>query len=260
MVDFTDSQLIAKLGEKISNMCKSIGEVDKDGTNKHSGYDYISSDNLVGHIRMNLSPNRLAVFPELGDIEEKSTTQENAAGKKLYWTKTTVKMKFEIVDTETGFVKIFDWTGSDQDTGGKSLGQAITECTKRFYSKLFQVSSKEDKDPDSNTGNMPTDDQGQEPKKTESEAMMDNLKPKDNPVDPEPEPSLFPWSEMLKNIVALPEYGTAIQALLKSKEFEPEDMRSEIEADAQIVYEAIVKTKGFEDSETQPDDEIDQHF
>ena len=248
MTELTNMQLIAKFGEKISKMCKSIGEVEQDGTNTNSNYKYISSDNLVGQIRTNLSVNKLAIFPELGEIEEKSTTAQNKAGKTVYWTKTTVKMRFEIVDTETGYVKIFNWTGSDQDTGGKSLGQAITECTKRFYFKLFQVSSKEDKDPDSNTGNMPTED-SPAPAKPESEKLKDALKPKAEPKDgtagtvqaAEPEASL--WALKLARLVDSPDYKPAIQFLLKSEEFAPEDMRTDVEENAIIVYEAIIRQK-----------------
>jgi len=256
-MELTESQLVAKLGEKVSNMCKSIGEVEEDGKNKFSDYDYISSNNLLGHIRMNLSPNRLAIFPNLEDIEDVSRVQEKN-GKKVYWTKTTVKMKFEVIDTETGFMKIFTWTGSDQDTGGKSLGQAITECTKRFYFKLFQVSSKEDKDPDSNTGNMPVNDEGKPEVKND---IADRLKPKEERP-----------TEKLREIITLPDYKSTIQALLKSESVLPSQLRSEDEDEAEKVVLMIEQAKGFEDSEkkeqktiaenieTQPVDENGQYF
>jgi hypothetical protein len=60
-------------------------------------------------------------------------------------------MEFKMVDTDTGYSEIVHWQGADQDTGGKSFGQAVTECCKRFYFKLFNVSSLGEVDPDSKT-------------------------------------------------------------------------------------------------------------
>ncbi|NIA28835.1 MAG: hypothetical protein GWP06_02845 [Actinobacteria bacterium] len=235
---YEEHELIAKLGEKISNMCKSIGEVEKDGENKHSHYAYISSDNLLAHIRANLAPNRLSIIPNLDSIEEKSTVQEGQNGKK-YWTKTTVGMSFEIIDTETGYVKTLTWTGSDQDTGGKSMGQAITECTKRFYFKLFQVSSKEDKDIDSKTDEQePIDDSG---------AMANALKPKNQPEKKEPqkpEPKkLGKWAKKLAKLAKSPLHQIAIQAILKEKKATPESIRSQDEEAASVVVNLIEQQK-----------------
>ncbi len=44
---------------------------------------------------------------------------------------------------------MYKWSGADQDTNGKSCGQATTEAEKRFLFKLFKISCKGDEDPDS---------------------------------------------------------------------------------------------------------------
>jgi hypothetical protein len=73
------------------------------------------------------------------------------AGKDSTWTRTVLKMQFEIVDTETGYSETKLWFSADQDTGGKSMPQAVTEGCKRFKMKLFKFSSKGDVDPDNKT-------------------------------------------------------------------------------------------------------------
>ena len=242
---YEEHELIAKLGEKISNMCMSIGEVEQDGKNKDQGYGFISSDNLLSHIRANLSPNQLAIFPNLDSVEENSKVTDKKGGGKNYWTKTTVTMTFEVVDTETGYVKTFTWTGYDQDTGGKSMGQAITECTKRFYFKLFQVSSKEDKDIDSKTDEQP-------PPMDDSEAMKTALKPAaKKQVPPKTEnKKLGKWATKLAKLAKSPLHQTAIQTVLKEKLATAESMRAEDEELAGVVCNLIEKQR---DLETKPE-------
>jgi len=136
----------AKLGEKISKMLKSFGAVAEDGKNTHSNYEYITSNKMVALMREHLESHRLSIIPEIVDYSESKD------GK---WIRSIVKMKFEIIDIDTGYSIVKMWVGADQDVGGKSCGQAITEACKRFYFKLFQVSSKEEKDPDGKTTDTP---------------------------------------------------------------------------------------------------------
>ena len=65
MAEDKQAQLLAKWGAKISLMCKSIGGLDEDGENKFQKYKYISSNNLLGEIRSNLSRCQLAIIPEI---------------------------------------------------------------------------------------------------------------------------------------------------------------------------------------------------
>ncbi len=60
-------------------------------------------------------------------------------------------MSFDIIDTETGYKIVSQFTGSDQDYGGKSEQQAITQCNKYFLFNLFKISTKDEQDGDSKT-------------------------------------------------------------------------------------------------------------
>lgn len=141
----------AKLAAKISKMLKSFGAIAEDGKNTFSNYGYISSNKMVGILREKLEENGISIIPEVVNYDEKYS--QDAKGKS--WIRTIVEMNFEIIDTETGFSINKKFFGADQDTGGKSSGQAVTECCKRFYFKLFQVSSTEEKDPDDKTTGTP---------------------------------------------------------------------------------------------------------
>lgn len=247
---YEEHELIAKLGEKISKMCKSIGEVEQDGKNKDQNYGFISSDNLLSHMRSNLSLNQLAIFPNLDSVESENRVTDKKGGGKNYWTKTTVGMSFEVVDTETGYVKTFTWTGSDQDTGGKSMGQAITECTKRFYFKLFQVSSKEDKDPDSKTDDdQPPNEES--PPIDDNQAMQNALKPPEKKQEPAKSENkkLGKWAKKLLKLAKSPLHQTAIQTILREKIATPESIRSEDEEAASVVCLLIENQR---DKETAP--------
>ena len=148
-----DNDYMAALGAKIALLGKELGQVKEDAKNDFSKYNYISGNQMAALIRDSLPKYFLAIVPEIYDYSETMSTND----KNKQVIRTVVKVQFTIIDTETGFSMVQKWIGADQDTGGKSFGQAVTEATKRFYLKLFNVSSKEDIDPDSKTTEVELD-------------------------------------------------------------------------------------------------------
>jgi hypothetical protein len=145
--ELTEQQQKANLAMKISKLAKDLGAVEADGWNSHSKFNFISSNQMVALNRSHFESAGIAIFPEVDEyIDEHYKTAKGVAG-----IRSTVRMNFEIVDTETGYSLTKKFVGTDQDTGGKSQAQAITECKKRFYFNLFHVSSNEEVDPDSRT-------------------------------------------------------------------------------------------------------------
>jgi hypothetical protein len=135
-----------KLGQKVNAISQALGNLKKDGKNKFSNYDYISYEQLDRELKPLLIEHNLCIIPEVTESKE----SVNVVKEKL-WIRSTIKMNFILIDLETGYVKVVKFQGADQDTGGKSFGQAVTECCKRFYFKLFKVSSPDDNDPDGKT-------------------------------------------------------------------------------------------------------------
>ncbi len=134
----------AKLTQKINAMADAIGQVNAEGKNTHSNYNFVGYEQVNAIIR-SLSPvHKINILPSIIDASE--TTFPNNSGKQVV--RTTVKMSFLLTDTETGYCEERFSFGADQDTQGKSFGQAVTEAQKRFELKLFHISTKADADPD----------------------------------------------------------------------------------------------------------------
>ena len=149
----TKNEEMARLASKINAITAELGAVGQDGTNTQSHYNYTSYEQMNALMRKLLPAHGLSILPSVDDIKEYPYTTKNGTP----GVRTLVKASFLIVDCETGFSIERKFVGADQDFGGKSSGQAVTECTKRFLLKLFHVSSKNDVDPDSRTieGGLP---------------------------------------------------------------------------------------------------------
>jgi hypothetical protein len=143
----TSNENMARLASKINAITAELGAVGQDGTNTQSHYNYISYEQMNSLMRNLLPKHGLSIIPSIDDIREVPYTTKNGSP----GIRSIVKATFLIIDCETGFSIERRFVGADQDVGGKSGGQAVTECTKRFLLKLFHVSSKGDVDPDSRT-------------------------------------------------------------------------------------------------------------
>jgi len=134
----------AKLYTKVNAIAKELGAIKEDGKNDFDHYVFITYQQVNALLRSLLPKHKLALVPQ---VEQCSENEIATSGGKPAM-RSIVKMSFELVDLETGYSETRIFFGGDQDTKGKSLGQAITECQKRFEMKLFHVSSSE-ADPDS---------------------------------------------------------------------------------------------------------------
>jgi len=127
---------------KINEVIKRLGKVEKDGNNTFSRYKYISAEQINGLLRDILPEVGLNIKSEVTDSSE--TNFPSKDGKTVI--RTVVMMLFTITDTDGGDKVEVRFGGADQDTGGKSYGQAVTEATKRFQLKNFFISDKDDPD------------------------------------------------------------------------------------------------------------------
>lgn len=139
------------LAKKLSMIAKDIGAVCPDGTNTQSHYDYISYEKINAIIRNKSAEYGIAFIPSFETIKEEVIP---AAGGKSF-IRTTVQGKMTILDADSNDKIEAGMIGADNDYGGKSCGKAITECEKRYLMKLFHISTKDDKDPDSETNPLP---------------------------------------------------------------------------------------------------------
>jgi hypothetical protein len=146
------AEQLLKLGAKIEALSKKIGSIAKDGRNVHSNYDFISNESMMTALRTELANHQLSILPSVVDYEERDFIVDiPEQQKKKITTRSIVKMEFEIIDLETGFSQVQAFVGAENDSGGKSMQQAITQATKYFFFKLFKVTSKDEVDGDTKT-------------------------------------------------------------------------------------------------------------
>lgn len=136
-----------QIGIKIENVSTAIGTMARDGQNTHSNYSFTSNEKLMSAIRKHLPEQKLSVVSSVIDASEREF--ESGTGKTTI--RSMVTMEFKVIDLETGFHLTERFVGADSDTGGKSMQQAITQCSKYFYFKLFKISSKDESDGDAAT-------------------------------------------------------------------------------------------------------------
>jgi hypothetical protein len=144
-------KLRAELAKKINKIGVEIGKLKPDGTNDFSKYKYISAEQMNAEIREKGEQFGVCIIPSILESAEQSFSTTDEKGKVKVTIRTNVKMAIDVIDTETGYCMPYYFTGSDQDTGGKSEQQAITQCFKYFLFKLFKISTKDDQDGDSKT-------------------------------------------------------------------------------------------------------------
>ncbi len=142
-----NSEGLKGLGLKIETLAKKVGGLKPDGRNSFSKYDYISANQMMAELRGSLLDVGLSILPNVEKYEERDYV--SAEGRVTI--RTVVDMNFTIIDLETGYSKTLFFVGAEQDTGGKSFQQAVTQATKYFLFKLLKTSSDTDADGDAKT-------------------------------------------------------------------------------------------------------------
>ena len=151
---------------KIAMITGELGAILKDGHN--DSYDFISYEQFYAVLRPLIAKHKLVCLPNITQWDEviqkikakvwnKTTKNYEDGEKEIIRTRLcgTIKM----ICGDTGEMIEISAVGADQDYGGKSMAQAITEFDKRALMKIFKVSSKGDVDPDSRTVSIGDDDE-----------------------------------------------------------------------------------------------------
>ena len=136
-----------ELACKIETVASKVGVMDKDGRNDHSNYSFVSHESVTKKIGSLLLENNLGIIPECVSYEERDYVSKGKNG-----VRTIVTMQFEVTDLETGYSKTKIFFGAENDIGGKSMQQAITQATKYFYFKLFKIPFGDDGDKKTSDG------------------------------------------------------------------------------------------------------------
>jgi len=139
------------LYEKIYNVMNESEGLEKDlvvGTGSNS-YKAVGEKEVLNMLKPLFKKNKLIVFPVDGDISESNSTWETEYNSKKE-TKTRnvtqIKVRFKIVDIETGESELLMGFGNGADSQDKGSGKAFTYAFKTMLSKTFMLFSGEDTD------------------------------------------------------------------------------------------------------------------
>jgi hypothetical protein len=139
------------LYEKIYNVMNESEGLEKDLTvgSGSSSYKAVGEKEVLNMLKPLFKKHKLIVFPVDGDISEQNSIYESTY-KDEVTTKTRnvtqIKVKFKIVDIETGESEILMGFGNGADSQDKGSGKAFTYAFKTMLSKTFMLFSGEDTD------------------------------------------------------------------------------------------------------------------
>jgi hypothetical protein len=139
------------LYEKIYNVMNESEGLEKDLTvgSGSSSYKAVGEKEVLNMLKPLFKKHKLIVFPVDGDISEQNSVFESTY-KDEVTTKTRnvtqIKVKFKIVDVETGESETLIGFGNGADSQDKGSGKAFTYAFKTMLSKTFMLFSGEDTD------------------------------------------------------------------------------------------------------------------
>jgi hypothetical protein len=139
------------LYEKIYNVMNETAGLEKNlqvGTGS-SSYKAVGEAEVLNMLKPLFKKHKLVIFPIDGDISETNFSWESEYnGKKETKTRnvTQLRVKFKIVDVESGESEIITGFGNGADNQDKGSGKAFTYAFKTALSKTFMLFSGEDTD------------------------------------------------------------------------------------------------------------------
>ena len=115
----------------------------------NSSYKAVSEAEVLNMMKPLFKKHKLIIFPVDGEVTEHNSSFETEyKGKVTTKTRnvTQLKVKFKIVDVETGESEILIGFGNGADSQDKGAGKAFTYAFKNVLSKTFMLFSVEDAD------------------------------------------------------------------------------------------------------------------
>jgi len=137
------------LAQKLVKVIADLGgKVNKSGYNSHQNYHYITEADLLDAIRPSLAKYNISIFSSAEEVDVREIPTKNGV---TYIT--TVKMKYTLVDGESGdSFDVYSW-GTGADTQDKGYYKAVTGASKYFLLKNFLLSGDDDPENDSDVPN-----------------------------------------------------------------------------------------------------------
>lgn len=136
------------LYQKLAKITGEIGVIAKDGNNQQQKYKYIEYETIAGKFRELFSKYGVVLIPSMVDQERSAiTTSRGSSG-----VSTVCHFEFTVVNADKPDDRfVVKWQGEAADYGDKATNKAATAAVKYYLMRQFNISSKGDEDPDSQT-------------------------------------------------------------------------------------------------------------
>jgi len=112
------------------------------GKNSHFGYEFIKDTQISGVIRPRMAKAGLMVIPDV--LEESWVETKTSRGGSSFVTK--MKIRFTVIDCDTGDEISGTGMGYGDDSGDKGANKAFTAAMKYWLMKLFQIGGEDIED------------------------------------------------------------------------------------------------------------------
>lgn len=136
------------LYQKLAKITGEIGVIAKDGNNQQQKYKYIEYETIAGKFRELFSKYGVVLIPSMVEQERSAiTTSRGSSG-----VSTVCHFEFTVVNADKPDDRFMvKWQGEAADYGDKATNKAATAAVKYYLMRQFNISSKGDEDPDSQT-------------------------------------------------------------------------------------------------------------
>jgi len=160
------------LKQKLLEVSKSIGYLQKDKTNKMQGYNYLSEATIKKTIKTAFDEQGILFNYSTNDVSQYEISPTHRGTKQFC---TIVKGIYSFIDVDSEERVYGSWVGSGTDTGDKGLYKAITGGVKYIFNTNFLIPTGDDPENDNGKG-IGTKEEETSGKNTTEEPEIENLK------------------------------------------------------------------------------------
>jgi hypothetical protein len=127
------------LAVKMSLIMGSVPKMIKNGNNVAQHYSFVTAEDVKATIRPLLKKHGVALFSEMHDIQRATSTNKNGTTVVTV----VVRMRFTLVDGESGESRSCEWIGEANDYADKAVNKAATAAEKYWLINTFLLSTSE---------------------------------------------------------------------------------------------------------------------
>lgn len=128
------------LYSKMARVMGKISRLQKDGTNPHFRYEYVTDGAVYDTVRGHLASEGIAIFASMLDVEQHKFSEKQQH--------TKARFEFVLADGETGETMTCTWFAEALDSQDKGINKCATAALKYWLLKTFIIPTGDDPDGD----------------------------------------------------------------------------------------------------------------